>query len=112
MCLDASTYLLRIYVLFDLFSLALLRITALHCNIRCSDKHISSNTSNERFGFIGYCKEQSDQRLIRRQSKLSALHIVAGCITKPYLEERVLLSSLLLAHHAHTGAIQRAVPVC
>ena len=39
MCLDASTYLLRIYVLFDLFSLALLRITALHCNIRCSDTH-------------------------------------------------------------------------
>lgn len=36
----------------------------------------------------------------------------AGCITKPYMEERVLLSSQLLAHHAHTGAIQRAVPVC
>ena len=31
MCLDASTYLLRIYVLFELFMLAQLRITALHC---------------------------------------------------------------------------------
>jgi hypothetical protein len=28
---DASTYLLRIYVLFELFMLAQLRITALHC---------------------------------------------------------------------------------
>jgi hypothetical protein len=35
-----------------------------------------------------------------------------GCITKPYLEERVLLSSQLLAHHVHSGAIQLAVPVC
>jgi hypothetical protein len=31
MLFDASTYLLRIYVLFELFMLALLRITALHC---------------------------------------------------------------------------------
>ena len=112
MCLDASTYLLRIYVLFDLFSLALLRITALHCNIRCSDKHISSNTSNERFGFIGYCKEQSDQRLVRRQSEPSALHIVCRLYHQTILEEQVLLSSLLLAHHTHTQEPYSELVLC
>ena len=32
MCLNAYTYLLRIYVLFDLFALALLSITNLNCS--------------------------------------------------------------------------------
>jgi hypothetical protein len=32
MCLNAYTYMLRIYVLFDLFALALLRITNLNCS--------------------------------------------------------------------------------
>jgi hypothetical protein len=44
MLFDASTYLLRIYVLFELFMLALLRITALHCFFVIQ---ISSNTSDE-----------------------------------------------------------------
>lgn len=32
LCLNAYTYLLRIYVLFELFTLARLRITALNCS--------------------------------------------------------------------------------
>ena len=60
------------------------------------------NNNDEWLSFIRYCKEWSDQRLVRRQSKLLALHVVFRLYHQTKLEEQVLLSSRLLAHHTHT----------
>ena len=39
-------------------------------------------------------------------------HRFAGCITKPFQVEQVLLSSLLLAHHTHTQDPYSGATLC
>ena len=57
MCLNAYTYLLRIYVLFELFTLALLRITALHCVSSSFEQSHRMNICDEQLSIFRHCKE-------------------------------------------------------